>query len=162
MDIHALTSFFQHIPLDWILIAIFFALATFDALRSGVTRAAALTLALPITGLFLQYMPNTAYLAVFDKQFSAPVPAAVMSAVVFVILFMLINRMTDSFGDSGHILQAALAGAALTAVVLVVWLEIPALNAVYHFGPQVQTVFGAAYRLWWLLAAYIALAYVRT
>lgn len=162
MDIHAVLSIFQHIPLDWIAIAIFFALATFDALRSGVTRAAALTLALPITALLIDYMPNTAYLSVFAKQFSAPVPAAVMAAVTFVILFMLINRMTDSFGDSGHILQAVLAGAALTAVVLVVWLEIPALTTVYHFGSQVQAVFGAAYRLWWLLAAYITLAYVRT
>lgn len=163
MDIHALTGFFSHIPIDWIVIFIFFALVTFDAMRDGITRAVALTVTLPITLLFLEWLPTTNYLAVFSKQFSGAIPAAVLTAVVFAILFLLINRMTDSFSvDTGHILQAVLAGAALTAVMLVVWIQIPALNTVYHFGPQVQAVFGAGYRLWWLLGAYIALAFCRS
>ena len=63
---------------------------------------------------------------------------------------------------SGKPLQALIAGVAGVIILAVMWQMIPQLTLLWQFGDGIRTVFGGAYRLLWLLAAYSAIAFVRS
>lgn len=150
-------------PLDWILIGAFAALVSLDALRSGTGRAASVALVLPVVLFTLQELPKTAFLSVFVSQFSTPIMQAVLFAILFVIYYILIRRIVGVWSESqGGPMQALIAGVACTVVVVCMWLQVTELDTVWHFGAQLQAIFSESYRLLWLLAAYAALAYVRS
>ena len=95
-------------------------------------------------------------------QHNSPLLNTVFVLILLAVVFVCMYRITDTYGaDSSHPIQALLAGLAVAVVAVVIWLQIPSLDSVWHFGPQVQALFGAAYRFWWLLIAYIALAFAR-
>ncbi|MDP2648684.1 MAG: hypothetical protein Q8P19_02180, partial [bacterium] len=88
---------------------------------------------------------------------------AVLFFVMLVALFFFSRRIIGFWSDSREcVVQALMAGLATTIIALVVWLQIPSLDAVWHFGPQIQNVFSEAYRFWWLLISFAALAFVRS
>jgi uncharacterized membrane protein YGL010W len=150
-------------PIDWIIIGAFAALAAFDAYRSGTARAATVALVFPVTLFALAELPKTAFLASFSAQFSTPVMQTVLLAVFFVIFYVMIRRMVGLWGDGAMgPLPALIAGIAVTIIVVCMWLQLPELNSLWHFGHQVQAVFSASYRLLWVFVAYAALAYVRS
>ena len=96
------------------------------------------------------------------SQLSTPLIAALLHGILLVIIFICMYRITDTYGaDSSHPIQAVFSGVAVAVIAVVVWLQIPALESVWHFGPQIQAVFGDAYRFWWLLISFIALAFAR-
>ncbi len=152
-----------HWPTDWIIIGAIAVFIALDTLRSGGTRASALALALPV-GLFtLDALPRALFIGSVSKQFSTPVLQAVLFGIVFVALYVLIYRIIGFYSTStGAPIEALLTGLAATAILMVVWLQVPALNSLWHFGSQVQAVFGESYRFWWLAASYLALAFARS
>jgi hypothetical protein len=161
MSLATVETFFIHIPMDWIVLAAFAILVAFDALRGGLSRPTALAIALPLTLVLIGYMPDATLMGGFAQNLSALL-RLLLDAAILIIMFILMYRITDTFGsDSYHILQTLMSGFAVAIVAVVVWLQLPALDSVWHFGPQVQTVFGSAYRFWWLVGAYIALAATR-
>ncbi len=162
MDWHALVSVFSNIPLDWVIIAVFAVIMAADALRGGPSRATALALALPLTLLVADALPDARLMGSIAAQLTSPVISAVFDGILLVIVFICMYRIVDTYGvDSSHPIQALLSGIAIAAIAVVVWLQIPALDSVWHFGPQIQSIFGEVYRFWWLLIAYIALAFAR-
>ena len=77
-------------------------------------------------------------------------------------MYILVGSIGISYGsESGRPLQAALGGIAAAAIIIVVWMGMPVLNDLWNFGTQVQSIFGEAYRFWWLIGSYAALAFVR-
>jgi hypothetical protein len=155
------TNLLSHWPTDWIVVGALAALIALDALRSGSARAIAVAIAAPLA-LVLSSTLSSAFLFVsIAPQLQSPAAQALTVGVLFVLLFFLIHRLVRSFGELGGPLQALVAGIAAAAVVLVVWQQVPALQSLWHFGPQVQLVFGATYRFWWMLLAYAGLAYIR-
>ncbi len=156
------TSLLAHWPTDWILLGAFAVFVALDALRSGSARAATLALAAPLSLVLVDALPQTFLAGSLSQQFAAPAAQVVLFALIFGVLFLLIHRIVYSFSENGGVLQALIAGVAATAAVAVVWLQIPALQSLWQFGPQAQLVFGEAYRLWWLIGAYTALAFVRS
>jgi hypothetical protein len=155
-------SIFAHWPTDWFIIAAFVALVALDALRAGSARATALALALPLTSILMNALSSAFLVGSIATQFPQGGGQAVLFGIVFAILFLAIHRIVHSFAETGGTLQALIAGVSAVAVTLVVWLQVPALDTLWHFGPQVQLVFGEPYRFWWLVAAYFGLAFVRS
>ena len=163
MGIESLSTLVTQWPTDWILIGACAALAAFDALRGGSGRVAAAALALPTALLLYEKLPATAYLGPFIAQFASPLAQGALFAVIFVALYLFIRRIVGLWGESdGGPVQALIAGIACATVVVTTWMQVPALDSVWHFGPQVQLIFGEAYRFWWLLISFAGLAYVRS
>jgi len=74
-----------------------------------------------------------------------------------------LRRTFSDYGETGgQPLQAVFAGIAVTALVVLAWIQIPALDAVWHFGDQVQAAFAESYRFWWLIVSLAALAFAKT
>jgi len=162
MNVSSITAGFAHWPMDWIIIGLFFSIITILSLRSGTRAASALALTLPITVFVINASSGATFISLLLRQFSTGIAPAILFVVVFVALYLLVYRMTGSYGLTGaYPVQALLAGLAAAVIGVVFWLQIPALAGVWHFGPQVQAVFSESYRLLWLLGAYAALAFVR-
>lgn len=162
MNLDAISGFFSYIPIDWIIIAVFAIFVGFDTVRSGSGRAVALALSLPAALFLTDALPHASILSGLTEQFSSLVLKAVLFGVVFVSTYLLVRRMSASYRTgSGEVMQSLMAGAAAIAVVVVVWLQVPELQSVWLFGPQVQAVFGEAYRFWWIIASYAILGFTR-
>ena len=163
MDTTSFSTIVANWPTDWIILGAFAAITALDALRAGSSRAAALSLALPLAALSYGELSHTTPLSSFMNQFSAPIAQMVLFAILLAIFFILMTRIVGLWGDASEgPIQALIAGVACASVVTVVWLQIPTLDALWHFGPHIQTIFGPAYQLWWLLGAFAGLAYVRS
>lgn len=162
MNLDAVSGFVSHFPTDWVIILVFAVLVAGDTVRAGSARASALALSLPATLLIISTIPNAKMLSGVAGQFSSPVPKAVLFGIVFAIAYILVRRMSASYSsNTGEIIQSVLAGAAASFVAVVVWLQVPELQAIWSFGPQVQAVFGEAYRFWWIVGSYVALGFAR-
>jgi hypothetical protein len=160
MGIETITSFLSSAPTDWIIIGSFALVALIDALRVGSSRIATLGIAGIIALVVVETIPAAALLGEVSEKFSTPVLQAALFGVVFGLLFLLIRRIFIDYGEEGgQPLQAIFAAVAVTGLVVVVWVQVPALDAVWHFGDQVQAIFGDPYRFWWTLASIAALAF---
>lgn len=163
MDFDAIIATLSALPIDWVIIAGFAILASFDVMRAGPGRISALALALPVALLLTSTFPRAAFL----EQVAIQAATSLLSGIVFLIfavaLFFLLRRMDTSYGiEYGQPMQSVLAGCAATAILVVVWLEVPALQSLWQFGSDVQTIFGEGYRFWWLIGSYASLAFVRS
>ncbi|MBI5470004.1 hypothetical protein HY968_01620 [Candidatus Kaiserbacteria bacterium] len=160
MDIFSAAFFASQ--LDWIIIAVVAVLISLECFRAGPARAISIALSFPLALLLRDSLSNAAYAGPLAASLTTPVLQAALFGILFGGSFFLVYRMTYSFDvGSPGLAQAILCGAAATAVIVAVWIMTPVLQDIWHFGPNVQSVFGAAYRLWWLLAAYFALAFAR-
>ena len=162
MNIDAITGVFSSIPKDWLILGIFALFASFDAVHSGARRICILALSLPATVFLINSLPDSAVLGSIAGQFSTPVLGAVLFFIVLVIMYVIVGRIGIAFGgEAGQTLQAALAGVALSALVVTFWIQIPPLDYIWHFGTQVQSIFGESHRFLWLLGSYATIAFVR-
>ena len=161
MDIDAMTSFASTIPIDWIILGALAILFSIDALRAGPAKISALALALPSAMLISGLLPGAAFLGSIVSQFSTPFLQGALFLAIAAGLYILVRRMDASYGGEGQPFQALLAGCAGTAILMVVWLQIPALTALWAFGSDIVGVFGTTYAFWWLIGSYAALAAVR-
>ena len=160
--LRSVQSFFTGLPMDRIILGVIVIVIALDSLRSGIGRAISLSIAMPM-GLFLYSLADTAVLNWAGGLFSTPFMQAAVFGAIVVGMYLLVRRMGLEYVDSGMgaPVQALLAGAAVTVVFACIWLHEPALGDIWTLSPQVQMVFSEAYRLWWLLGAYIALAFAR-
>lgn len=152
-----------HWPTYWIIIGAIAVFIAFDTLRNGGTRATTLALALPAALFVLEALPKALFIGGVANQFSTPVMQAVLFGIVFIALYLLVYRIVGLYStSSGAPIEALMTGLAVSVILLVVWLQVPGLDSLWHFGSQVQAVFGEAYRFWWLAASYLALAFARS
>lgn len=162
MDFNAWGAVFTQWPTDWFIIGAVAALMALDALRSGSARAASLALSLPVTLFLLEALPEAMFVGPMVAGLTSPMEQLVIFVVLFVAAYLGAHRIIFTFSDGGGVVQAIIAGLAGAIVLIVVWLQVPGLQSIWHFGDQVQAVFGEAYRFWWLVAAYAGLAFVRS
>ncbi len=160
MGIDAISSTFSGIPIDWIILGVFAVLAAFISLRSGTGHACTLALSLPLAALFTKLLPSAAFVGGMIP--SDPTTEAFLFLGVLVVTCILVSRISASWdGGGGRPIQAALAGVAGTAILVTFWIMTPALDTLWHFGPQIQDLFGESYRFWWLIGSYSVLAFTR-
>lgn len=160
MNVHSIGTTFAHLPMDWIIIGLFLVAFCLDALRSGVKRAAAAALAAPLALLIFEQSESTVFISSFVHPSDASIMQAGIFAALFVGLFFLISKMLAvGFSSGAFPLAAILSGIAATALIVLVWLQIPALIALWPFSPWIRSIFGEAYRSWWIIGAYLLLAF---
>ncbi len=161
MNAHAITGIFGHIATDWIVLIVIVLVVAVDSMRSGSSRAIALSIALPITAAIFPWLGSTAVIGAIAKQMSTPSMQAMLFAALLILIVFIVYRMVRTYGASERPLQALLTGVATAAVVAVVWMRVPVLMALWHPTAQSTAVFGAAYGLLWLVAALFTLALSR-
>jgi hypothetical protein len=157
-----LTSFLTGISTDWILVFALFAFIAFDVLRSGSSRAIALSIAIPLSGLLAQSIAGAAVAGGLASQFTTPLLKTSLLVALTFASFLLVLRMMDRYNDDdGRPVQSLAAGIAVTAIIVSVWTQNPQWGTIWQFGDAVQHLFGEAYRFWWLIGGYAVLALVR-
>lgn len=163
MNLDSLISLYNTVPTDWILIGVFAIFAAFDSLRAGARRISALALALPIATLLSKSVTDSSMLSTVVQQFSTPTLQALLFGLLLVAAYIIVQRIGLVWTEvSGQTIQAALGGVAITALVVTFWLEVPSLQTLWHFSPQVQEIFGESYRFWWLAGSFGVLAFIRS
>lgn len=162
MDVGSVTGIVAGIPYDWLALGGIVVLLALDSLRSGIGRASALALSLPLALVLFSLVAQTAFVG------SLPLPATPMAqlAVFGVLTFLLyfaVRRMGLDYVDSGRgePVQSLLAGVAAGVVVIIVWLLLPMSGEIWNVSNQIHAVFAEQYRLLWFMGAYLALAFAR-
>jgi hypothetical protein len=156
------TSLFTTIPLDWIFFGGVIIAVALDSLRSGVGRALAISIALPISLLLFSLLQESAFLS-SSGLFSTPYAEVVALAILVVAMYILVRRMGLDFvdGGMGEPIQAIMAGGAVVVVFACMWLQEPVLSQLWTLSDQIQNVFAESFRFFWLVGAYAALAFAR-
>ncbi len=157
-----LAGIFQAVPLDYFVLGGIVVLFGLDALRSGIGRAAAVAIALPLASLLTTFATKAIPLAGVSAIQNG-IGATALFAALFVLAYLLVRRMGLNFldGGMGQPIQAVLSGFAIAAIFAVIWVQSDVLNTYWQFGPQLQSIFAEQFRLWWLLGSYAALAFAR-
>jgi hypothetical protein len=160
MNFGASFSAFSHIPIDWLIIGIFFVVVFTDAVRAGSIRAAAISLSFPLSAFLYQMIPQTTLFSTISGQFSSSLDQALLFAILEAVVFVCVHQMLSSFNAYASIFSATVSALCATVVVLVIWTQMPVLQSVWHFDSTIQVIFGASYRLFWIIASYLALAFI--
>ncbi len=153
---------FNTLPIDWIILAAIALVIGIECFRSGPARSTALALALPLALVLREALSHAAFIGTLVTSLTMPLAQAAILIALIVGCYVVVSRMTDTFGGAGGILQALLMGIAVSAMVAVIWIDTSALQSVWHFGPSIQMIFGEAYRFWWLLIALLAIGFARS
>ena len=156
-----LTQFSQW-PMDWALLGIFAALLALESFSSGSTRTSAISLAFPIAFVITGWLPATFGTNVLAEHISTPYLQASLFTIVLIGIYVVIHRMIYSFGSAGgSVVNSILHGLSTALIIMVFWIQTPGLKDLWVFSPQIQLIFGEAYRAWWLAGSFAALAYTR-
>lgn len=150
-----------HWPIDWLIlgaVAIAFAL---DSMRSGTAKSTAAILAALTAPLVLTWATSAVALASVAAQFDSSTAQAILFGTVFFAMAFLFYRIVFTYADAPGIIKPVVLGVSTMIIVTLTWLHVPALDALWHFGASVRTVFADQYRLWWTLASLIGVGYVR-
>ncbi len=156
------TSLFKTVPLDWIVFGVIIIVVALDSLRSGIGRALAISVALPLAMVLFSLMQKSVLLGSGTLLSTTYVQVGAF-AVIFAAVYILTRRMGLDFvdGGMGEPVQALLAGGAVTVVFACIWLQEPILSELWTLSDQAQNIFAESFRFIWLLGAYAALAFAR-
>lgn len=163
MNLDAVTGIFTGIPFDLLILSGILIILAIDSLRSGIGRACAISIALPIVLVLYSLIPKTIALGTIPMLSASPSAEAITFGVLAFGTYLLMRRISLEYIESGtgEPVQALIAGGAATAVFIVVWLQFPAGQEVWQLSDKVTTLFSESYRLFWLLGSYLALAFAR-
>lgn len=157
-----LPSFLSSIQTDWIIIAAVLILVAAYTLRFGTDIPAALALALPSANVLDSLLPHAAFLGSLSGSLSSSAAQAGIFLAFAAALTFLFSRVISTFGaGSGSFFAAIFASAAMTIMLLTFWVQLPALETLWHFGPSIQAAFAEQYRFWWMVGSFVALAVAR-
>jgi hypothetical protein len=163
MNLDAATGILTGIPYDWLALGGLIVVIALDSLRSGIGRACAIALALPIASVLYALVEQTAVVGGFALLDSSSLAKLATFGVMALAAYLLVRRMSLEYVESGQgePIQALLAGGAATVVLVVVWLQLPMSGDVWQVSDNVRAVFAEQYRLIWILGSYLALAFAR-
>lgn len=161
--IDSVTTAFTSLPIDGIAILVFGTIVLVDTLRSGASRAVALalgfTIATVLNPLIAAAFAIGPALAGFSQPRAQGIVFLVLAAVSTIIAYRISSKFSD---DSGQPMLAIAAALATTAIILALWHMSPQLQGIWTFSAGIQAAFDPAYRFYWLILGYIALAFVRS
>lgn len=163
MDVSSVTGAFTGVPYDWFALGGFLILVALDSLRSGIGRACAIALALPMAAWLYSLVPTSVGIGAVSVLDASPNMQLATFGVIAFITYLIVRRIALEYIESGRgePIQAILAGGAATAVLIVVWLQLPMTDQIWQLSPSVEAAFSEQYRLFWLMGSYIALAFAR-
>lgn len=162
MDLGAVTSFFSSLSIDWLILGAITIFVALDALRSGTGRAAAVLCALPASLLLWKALPSAFFVGNFIDGLPQSWGPLVVFVVIVVAMYVLSRQIIgDASSFSSGPLQALIAGVAVTAVLTVIWLQMPQLSNIWDFGQSIESLFAGKWSFYWLLASFGALGFAR-
>ena len=162
MDIEAIKAIFTTLPVDVVATVLFAVAITVITLRLGASLAISLSLSLTVSNVLFSFLPDTFMVGpAVSKLASATVAGGIFVGLLVVMTLVFYRIMSTLSDDSARPMFAIATGLATTAVVLTMW-QVTPLHTFWAFGTVFQGAFGAAYRLFWLLLAFIAFAFVRS
>lgn len=160
MDIAGLTASLAHLSLEWIALVIIALVGALDGYTSGASRASSAAIAIILAVALAPLVSQTAFLSTIPS--TIPHLAAIMVAVLAVVAYLLIRRMTESYGYGvSSFISALLGGFGFVVIVVCTWIASPGLSALWTFSPSIQGVFGESVRLYWTIGGLTALAFAR-
>ncbi len=152
----------MHLPIDWVILGLVLALGAIGAMRTGTKHTAAFALAAPLAIVLQRMAADAAFLGSRINGIHAEYAGIIIYVVLFLLIIVLLYQIIPSdFSTGTYPLQGLLAGLSSAIVLSVVWPLIPGINAYTVLSPLVLNIFGAPYRLYWLLGAYGMLAFAR-
>ncbi len=159
----ALQGFFTFVPFEWFVLGGIALVLMADTLRAGMGRAAALAVALPLTLVLHSFLKTAVVLGSVSALSGSSMVQAGVFAVLLALSYFMVRRMGLDFldGGMGQPIQAILAGVAAAAILAIVSLQVPILSQILPFSAQTKAIFAEQFRFWWLLGAYLALAFAR-
>jgi hypothetical protein len=155
------SNFLSHLPIDWIILFVLTVFFASEVVRAGSSKIYGLVLALPTAILLSDVLPKAGIIGSISSQLSSPVLRTVVFGIIFACSYIIVRRVMPYGRSGGGLLQGAISGIAATAIVVVIWIQVPELKSVWSFGGQVQNVFGELYQFWWLAGSYSALAFAK-
>ena len=161
MDVGAVQSIFTTLPVVIVAAVLFATVMTVVSLRLGASLAIGLSLSLIVSNALFAAIPNTFMIGGLVSGATPMVAAAIYCALVVVLTFVMYRMTSTLSDDSARPLFAIATALATTVVILTMWHATP-LNTLWTFNPMIQGAFGEAYRLYWLLLAFIAFAFVKS
>lgn len=163
MDLAAVQNIFTTLPVDIVAAVLFATAITIDTLRAGASRAIALSLALVVSLVLFDALPATLFLGPALDGLSNPMAqSAIFIGLTLAFAFVIYKMSSTLSDDSARPVLAIATGAATTIVVLTVWQMSPELQSLWKFNPMIQSLFDETYRLYWLIFAFIAFAFVKS
>lgn len=162
MNLDTFTALFTGIPFDWLILGGIVVLVALDSLRSGIGRACAIALALPLSLSLFYLLEKTVILKDVAIISSSSTTETITFGLVALLVYLLVRRISLEYIESGtgEPVQALLAGGAATTVFIVVWMQFPS-NSVWQLSGNLNTIFAEPYHFIWLMGAYLALAFAR-
>ena len=149
--------------MDLIVIGGLILIAFFAVLRTGTGQATALALAFPFAALLYSELPNTFLIGPALQKITVTGTQAAIFGILFVISLFLLYRIVTCYDSlTGGSVIGVLSGVSVVILLIITWLQIPALVAIHQFTAPLPQIFAEAYRLYWTLAALLILAYVRS
>jgi hypothetical protein len=147
------------VPLEWAVLIASAIIVAFDSFRSGTRRAVAISLAAPIAVWLGGLIPHTVLIGSLYAAATAQIQAVVLVAL-FAVLAVSVSRMIPwGMSSPAFPLSSAIVGVAVTVVLLSVWLQTPALAAVFPLDATTREFFALQFRFWWIAGAYVFLLF---
>ncbi len=163
MDVETVKGIFTTLPIDMVAAVVFATLITVVTLRLGASISIAFSLSLITASVLFSSLPGTFGIGALVSGTTSPYVAGGIYIALTLLLTFILYRATSTLSDeSSGPLFAIATGFATTVVLLVMWNYASPLQAFWTFNPAIQAAFGAAYRLYWLLLAFIAFAFVKS
>lgn len=156
-------NIFTSLPTDVVAIIVFATLITVVTLRTGASVAIAFSMALIVANVLYAAIPTTFMIGgLVSGDMSPYIAAGIYGALTVLLTFVLYRATSTLSDDSARPLFAIATGLATTVVVLTVWHFAPQLQGLWHFNELVAGAFGATYRLFWVILAFVAFAFVKS
>lgn len=162
MDSQSILSAVTSLATDWFFIAVLFIVIAFDVMRAGPGRSIALALSCVFSAHIFTLIPGAVFAGPLASQLSDGFSRTLVFAAIFAVSYVLIRRLTYSYGDlGGEIFFSLFTALATSAILLATWISTPALAHLWVFGTLFQTVFASTYTLWWIVVGFVILAVSR-
>lgn len=162
MDVEAVRSMFTSMPVDFVAAVIFATVITVITLRTGASLPIAFSLGLIIATVIFNALPGTFMIGSAVTGITSVFVLSGIFGAIWLVLSFILYRMTSTLSDdSARPLFAIATGLATAVVVLTMW-HITPLQNLWTFNSLIQGAFGEMYRVYWLILAFVAFAFVKS
>ena len=152
-----LTSVFASVPSDLMVLGGAAVVLALISLYAGSSQIVAIAVASLVTAFMYPQLAQTALLS----SLSGGSGILAVCAVLFVLQIVFFRWMVNDLFSITSPLQGIMAGVGGTIILASVWMFIPDLSALWSFTESTRMIFSDAYRVWWILGAFVLLGFSR-
>lgn len=132
-----------------------------DAVRSGPRRGIVFVLTSQIAFSIWSYLATAAFIGKASVSLSSMLLKGGMFIIIFGLVFFLLYRIIPAGIGGTSPLSALVVGICSVIMLAILWLQVYPLVAILPPSHIVQVIFAPAYRFFWFVGVYAALAFAR-